>query len=88
MKFRIVVKDDTTVHVFHPPDPNQEHITEEEGVMIADWCRENKCVTIVAYPNSNMARTHRLSLNEFCWRNWDFDAAATAKRNSDEMMYL
>ena len=47
-----------------------------------------KCVTIVAYPNSNMSRTHRLSLNEFCWRNWDFDAVATAKRNNEEMMYL
>ena len=47
-----------------------------------------KCVTIVAYPGSNMARTHRLDLNEFCWRNWDFDAVATAKRNHEEMMYL
>ena len=47
-----------------------------------------KCVTIVAYPGSRMARTHRLDLNAFCWRNWDFDAAATAKRNSEEMMYL
>lgn len=47
-----------------------------------------KTVTIVAYPGSRMARTHRLSLNEFCWRNFDFDAVATAKRNSEEMMYL
>ena len=47
-----------------------------------------KCVTIVAYPNSSMSRPHRLSLNEFCWRNWDFDAVATAKRNNEEMMYI
>jgi hypothetical protein len=48
-----------------------------------------KCVTIVAYPDHpRMSRAHRLDLNAFCWRNWDFDAAATAKRNSEEMMYL
>lgn len=47
-----------------------------------------KAVTIVAYPGSRMARTHRLDLNAFCWRNFDFNAAATAKRNSEEMMYI
>lgn len=47
-----------------------------------------KCVTIVAYPGSSMARPHRLSLEEFCWRNFDFDAVETARRNHEEMMYL
>jgi hypothetical protein len=48
----------------------------------------NKCVSIQAYPGSNMARTHRLDLHTFSWRNWNFDAAETARRNHEEMMYL
>lgn len=48
----------------------------------------DKAVTIVAYPGSNMAKTHRLSVEEFCWRNFKFDAAETARRNAEEMMYL
>jgi len=47
-----------------------------------------KCVSIVAYPGSSNARTHRLDLNAFCWRNFDFNAAETARKNSEEMMYL
>jgi hypothetical protein len=48
----------------------------------------DKCVSIVAYPGSQMAKTHRLDINAFCWRNWDFDAVKTAERNSDTMMYI
>jgi hypothetical protein len=47
-----------------------------------------KCVTIVAYPGSRNAKTHRLDLNAFCWRNWDFDAVDTARKNSDTMNYI
>ena len=47
-----------------------------------------KCVTIVAYPGTSYAETHRLDLATFCWRNFNFDAAETQRRNSEEMMYL
>ena len=48
-----------------------------------------KCVTIVAYKgHPGMEKTHRLDLNTFCWRNWDFDAVATANYNHNEMMYI
>lgn len=29
-----------------------------------------------------------MSLYEFCWRNYDFDAEETAKKNSDTMNYI
>ena len=48
----------------------------------------DKCVTIVCYPGSKMSRKHMLSVEEFCWRNKSFNAAETARRNSEEMMYL
>jgi hypothetical protein len=47
-----------------------------------------KCVTIVAYPGSTIETTHRLDLNTFCWRNWDFNAAETAARNAETSMYI
>lgn len=31
-------------------------------------------------------RAHRLSIYEFCWRNWDYNAEAIADRNLDVMM--
>ena len=49
----------------------------------------NKCVTIVAYKgHSGMERVHRLDLNTFCYRNWDFNLNEATARNSDAMMYL
>lgn len=48
----------------------------------------DKGVTIVAYQGSNIEKTHRLSLNDFCWRNWNFNAVEVAKKNAEEMMYL
>ena len=48
----------------------------------------DKCVTIVCYPGSNMAKKHMLSVNEFCWRNVNFNAAETHKRNNETMMYI
>lgn len=30
----------------------------------------------------------RLSIHEFCWRNYDFDAAETAQRNLETMQYI
>jgi hypothetical protein len=47
-----------------------------------------KSVTIVAYPGSRNAVKHRLNLEQFCWRNFKFNAVETSKRNSEEMMYL
>lgn len=33
-------------------------------------------------------KTTRLSMNEFCFRNWDFDAVKVAEENSETMMYI
>ncbi len=30
----------------------------------------------------------RLGLNEFCWRNYNFDAEKVAAKNADTMMYI
>lgn len=46
MNFRIKVLTTNTVQVCRPPSPNHNmvnNITEEEGVMIAEWCKEHKC---------------------------------------------
>lgn len=48
----------------------------------------DKCVTITAYPDSPMSRTHRLDLASFCYRNWNFNAAETAARNAETSMYI
>ena len=48
----------------------------------------DKCVTIVAYKGSRNETVHRLHMHEFCWRNYDFDAVATAAYNANEMMYI
>lgn len=48
----------------------------------------DKCVTIVAWPGTRNAQIHRLSMNEFCWRNHTFNAEKTAARNAEEMMYI
>ncbi len=47
-----------------------------------------KTVTIEEPYNYNPPRRHRLKLREFSWRNYDFDAAETARRNSEAMYYL
>jgi hypothetical protein len=44
-----------------------------------------KTVTIVAYHGTSSATTYRLSLERFEWRNREFDAEKTAKRNSEWM---
>lgn len=43
-----------------------------------------KTVTIQAYGREN----HRLNLNKFSWRNWDFDAEAIAAQNAETSMYI
>lgn len=43
--------------------------------------------TIVIQPKGN-SRVRRLSLHEFTWRNRDFDAAETFRRNSETMQYI
>ena len=30
----------------------------------------------------------RMSVEEFCWRNFDFNAAESTRKNHEEMMYL
>lgn len=42
-----------------------------------------KTVTIVQYEGTSGEKTYRLDLHTFDQRNWDFDAAAAAKRNAD-----
>jgi hypothetical protein len=48
----------------------------------------DKCVTIVAYEGSTIEKTHRLCINEFCWRNHDFDLATVTVKNHETMMYI
>lgn len=48
----------------------------------------SKAVTIVAYPNSNYPKTHRLDMNTFCWRNFNFNEADTMAANSETSMYI
>lgn len=43
----------------------------------------DKAVTITKY-----GQNHRLNIYEFCWRNWDFNAAETAARNAETSMYI
>ena len=42
-----------------------------------------KTVTIIEYEDSAHPRTYRLSIADFDRKNWDFDAVAAAKRNSE-----
>ena len=46
----------------------------------------NKAVSILEPYRGG--RTHRLNIYEFCWRNWDFNAAVTAARNAETAMYI
>jgi hypothetical protein len=48
----------------------------------------SKCVTIIAHKGSSIEKTHRLDMNKFCWRNYNFDAVKTAEENSNISMYL
>ena len=48
----------------------------------------DKCVTIVAYYGSSIAKTHRLDLSEFCCRNFGFNAEKIMNHNHNEMMYI
>lgn len=47
-----------------------------------------KTVTVVEYYGTASAKAHRLDLSEFDRRNWNFDSAETAKRNSDTMQHI
>jgi hypothetical protein len=47
-----------------------------------------KTVTIQAYSGTLNQKNHRLSLFEFAWRNWDFDAEKIALDNSIAMQYI
>lgn len=48
----------------------------------------DKTVQITAYPGTWGERRHNLSLHEFCYRNWDFNAEKVAAHNANEMMYI
>ena len=48
----------------------------------------HKCITITAYPGTLNEKRHMLKPYAFCWRNHDFDAAETAKRNAETSMYI
>ena len=48
----------------------------------------SKVVQITAYPGTISERRHNLSLNEFCWRNHNFDAQKVAAHNQNEMYYI
>lgn len=40
-------------------------------------------VTVVENDGDSYPKTHRMSLYDFAQKNWDFDAVAAAKRNSE-----
>ena len=44
----------------------------------------DKAVTIVARGKT----VHRLDINQFAQRNWNFDAERASKHNAEEMMYI
>lgn len=48
----------------------------------------DKTVQITAYPGTGSERRHNLSLYEFCYRNYDFNAEKVAQHNWNEMMYI
>lgn len=45
----------------------------------------DKSVTIAKTYSS---KKHRLDLNQFCWRNYNFDVDRASKENSETMMYI
>jgi hypothetical protein len=47
-----------------------------------------KTVTIESYPGTQNAKKHRLKIDEFCWRNWDYDKVKVSMENSDTMNYI
>jgi len=48
-----------------------------------------KSVTIVEWKgHRSMEKAHRLDLNTFCWRNYDFDAEKVARENAEARMYI
>lgn len=47
-----------------------------------------KAITIVAHKGSPCESTHRLSLNEFCWRNDDFDLVKVRAENDETMQCI
>lgn len=47
----------------------------------------DKTVTI-AKTSGNGVKKHQLHINEFCWRNFNFNAADTAARNREESYSL
>lgn len=48
----------------------------------------DKIVQIVEYPGTLNERKHNLSLYEFCYKNYRFDAERVAAHNREESMYI
>ena len=48
----------------------------------------DKCVTIVRHKGTSMERTYRLSMYEFCWRNFNFNAKRVREHNNVEMQCI
>lgn len=42
----------------------------------------------ITEPNRQRHAKHRLSIHEFSWRNWDFNAVKIANENADTMMTI
>jgi len=47
-----------------------------------------KAVQITAYPGTLSERRYNLSLYEFCYKNYNFDAQAIAAHNTNESYYI
>lgn len=47
-----------------------------------------KTVSIVAYKGTQNEKLHRLDMNTFCWRNFNFDFVRAEAENSETMMHI
>lgn len=47
-----------------------------------------KTVQITAYPGTQNERKYNLNLYKFCYRNWNFNAEETLRRNQEISYYL
>jgi hypothetical protein len=48
----------------------------------------DKIVQVTAYPGTQNERRYNLSLYEFCYKNYNFNAEQVAKHNAEEMYYI
>jgi hypothetical protein len=71
MKLRIIVGYDPIVaKIFLPRSENHNmtnHITEEDGVMIAEWCKEHNCGRRTSFNMFEFRNKNELSMFMLKW---------------------